>query len=69
MSLTVEELVGLAGDRCDPDEVVMMLGISSAELLHRFSDKVEENLDSIINYLGIGEDLEHVDMAYQSEEE
>ncbi len=45
MSLTIEELIEIVGERYDPDLLVEVLQITSEEILERFKDKVEENYD------------------------
>jgi hypothetical protein len=45
MSLTIEELIEIVGERYDPDLLIEVLQITSEEILERFKDKVEENYD------------------------
>jgi 2-oxoglutarate dehydrogenase complex dehydrogenase (E1) component-like enzyme len=45
MSLTIEELIEIVGERYDPDLLVEVMQITSEEILERFKDKVEENYD------------------------
>ena len=45
MSLTIEELIEIVGERYEPDLLVEVLQITSEEILERFKDKVEENYD------------------------
>ena len=43
MNLTLEELKELITARCDPDEVVELLDISTEDLLEYFEDKLIEH--------------------------
>ena len=45
MSLTIEELIEIVGERYDPDLLIEVMQITSEEILERFKDKVEENYD------------------------
>jgi len=57
MSLTIEELIEIVGERYDPDLLVEVLQITSEEILERFKDKVEENYDKFEETEGNNNDI------------
>ena len=57
MSLTIEELIEIVGERYDPDLVIELLQITSEEILERFKDKVEENYDKFEETEGNNNDI------------
>lgn len=57
MSLTIEELIEIVGERYDPDLLVEVMQITSEEILERFKDKVEENYDKFEETEGNNNDI------------
>jgi len=57
MSLTIEELIEIVGERYDPDLLIEVLQITSEEILERFKDKVEENYDKFEETEGNDNDI------------
>ncbi len=57
MSLTIEELIEIVGERYDPDLLIEVLQITSEEILERFKDKVEENYDKFEETEGNNNDI------------
>lgn len=61
MTITVDELCTRVVENCDADEVVMILSLSSEQLVERFRDLLEEKLDHVLDYMGYG--IEDIDLA------
>jgi hypothetical protein len=57
MSLTIEELIEIVGERYDPDLLIEVMQITSEEILERFKDKVEENYDKFEETEGNNNDI------------
>lgn len=58
MSVTLEELKQRMAERTDPEILLERLDISSAELIERFEDKIDERFDSLCGEYWSDEDEE-----------
>jgi hypothetical protein len=45
--LTLEELMARMLTEMDPDDILVLLGITSEELIDKFADKIEERYEEI----------------------
>lgn len=43
--INLEEMKARIADRCDPDEVVDVLGLTTLEILDKFEDRLQEKID------------------------
>jgi hypothetical protein len=50
---TLEELKELISERVDEVDIVDLLGLTTQDIVEAFSDKIEERLAKILNYLDV----------------